>query len=285
MKKALIASLAISVLLVTLLHSRFGVFIVFDILGDVGSDNLITDSHLGPLNLTRSLTADTLVTLPGNIEQASGLHRLRDGLLLSTDQAELFELDDSGSLRVSKTDLLGGPLLLKQGSLEGIAVDDEVLLGIGELGAVARWRREGSSWQRTQDLALPVAVADFEFTGLTVHGDQLWASTDDSLLLVNLSTGEQVRPDLAAFLKAGREQSELLLSGLASDGEYLYLLSENYASLIVYSTATERVVEVIGIDPIEASDLAISKGRAWVSVDHNYFDARPPLYIYDLISE
>lgn len=284
MQRTIVTAVVSLSLIILLFNTRVGVFIVFDVLGDAfGSDNLPTLAAQGPLRLTRSISADERIVLPDAIQQASGLSISGDHILISTDQAELFVIDAEGELQTKPADLIAGPLLLKQGSLEGIQFQSEELVGIGELGALASWSEDGNSWLRNPDQKLPAAIADYEFTGLTQHRNQLWATTDEGLLLVNLTSGSQRRLDLSAYLKPNRRQSELLLSGLASDGEYLYLLTENYASLIVYETETESIQEIVGIDAIEASDIAIKDNRAWVSVDHNYFDARPPLHVYSLI--
>jgi hypothetical protein len=51
MKKAILAAALVAVFLV-LTTTRFGIFIVFDVLGDVGSDNLPSDPTEGPLVLS-----------------------------------------------------------------------------------------------------------------------------------------------------------------------------------------------------------------------------------------
>ena len=73
MKKAIAAAALVAVLLV-LTTTRFGIFIVFDVLGDVGSDNLPTDPTKGPLVLSGLLSAQQRIPLPDSLEQGSGLH-------------------------------------------------------------------------------------------------------------------------------------------------------------------------------------------------------------------
>ena len=74
--------------------------------------------------------------------------------------------------------------------------------------------------------------------------------------------------------------TELSLAGVASDGEYLYLVAENYSTVVVLSGKTFDIEGVYGIDEIDAQDMAVSDGELWVVVDHNYFDERPPVYLY-----
>ena len=73
MKKAIAAAALVAVFLV-LTTTRFGIFIVFDVLGDVGSDNLPSDPTKGPLVLSGLLSAQQRIPLPDSLEQGSGLH-------------------------------------------------------------------------------------------------------------------------------------------------------------------------------------------------------------------
>lgn len=41
-------------------------------------------------------------------------------------------------------------------------------------------------------------------------------------------------------------------------------------------------MDVWGIDAGESSDIAVLDGSAYVTIDHNYFDPRPPLLVYAL---
>ena len=98
MKVTLITTAVLIVALAVLLNTRFGVFIVFDVLGDVGTDNLELDSAKGPLRLNHAIIARKHIQLPLAIEQASGIHVTTNRIYLSTDQAELFELNDAGEI-------------------------------------------------------------------------------------------------------------------------------------------------------------------------------------------
>ena len=282
--RAILCTGIAAALIALLLFTRFGVFIVFDVLGDLtGSDDLDTEPAAGPLVLDRMLYHTDAITLPGELEQPSGIDITAMQIFVSTDQAELFELSRSGRLE-NQTDLLGGPLLLKQGTLESIVFvqdDEPEVWGIGELGVLARWRWTRAGWTRIDDLPLPAGLQASEFTGLTRLDGVLYATTE-TLGVVNLSTGEMLEVRLGDRLKPGRAASEVMLSGLAHDGSLLYLVTENHASLIAVEPETGEVVEIIGIDAGEASDVVMQGGVAYVTVDHNLFDARPPLFVYEI---
>lgn len=281
MKKAILATALVAVFLV-LTTTRFGIFIVFDVLGDVGSDNLPSDPTEGPLVLSGFLSAQQRIALPDSLEQGSGLHVDRQHIYVSTDQAELFTLSHAGSEAGPVNRLIGGLLIMRQGRLEGIAVQGERLLGIGELGEIAAWRREDGRWRSTEAVTLPDGLDDLEFTGLTRFRDDLLGTVDDGLAIWNLGTGERRQPELGAHLRPGRTADGLVVSGISADASSLYLITENYSSILRVDPVAWRVTDVWGIDAGEPSDIAVLDGLAYVTGDHNYFDPRPPLLVYAL---
>ncbi len=270
------------VVLCVLTSTRLGVFIVFDIFGDIGSDNLPTDPAQGPLVLSGMLDAQERIPLPDSLEQGSGLHVDRQHIYVSTDQAELFTLTHTGAEAGPVSRLLGGLLILRQGRLEGIALREGQLLGVGELGEVAAWRNDEGRWRSAGASALPDALNDLEFTGITWSGDDLLATTDNGLEIWNLGTGDRREPDISAFLRPGRNAGGLLISGITANPSSIYLITENYTSILRVDPSTWRVTDVWGIDAGEASDIAVLDNLAYVTVDHNYFDPRPPLVVYAL---
>ena len=109
------------------------------------------------------------------------------------------------------------------------------------------------------------------------------AVADYGLTVWSLTGGAELEPNIEPHLKRGRQVSEKLLSGITSDKSHLYLLTENYASIIVIDPVDASVVEVMGLpDEGEVSDIALSGGVVYISVDHNLFDERPPLRVHAL---
>lgn len=281
MKRVIAAAVLVGLLLI-LTTTRFGIFLVFDVLGDVGSDNLATDPTEGPLVLSGVLRAKERIPLPESLEQASGLDLDGQHIHVSTDQAELFTLSHTGVEARPVSRLLGGLLILRQGRLEGITVDQDRLFGIGELGALRSWRYDEGRWRPAESTALPDGLENLEFTGITRFGTDLLATADNGLAIWNLRTGDRHEPTVEAHLKPGRSAAELLVSGITADASSVYLVTENYASILRVDPIGWRVVDVWGIDAGESSDIAVLDGSAYVTVDHNYFDPRPPLLVYGL---
>ncbi len=277
--KWLITAVLIGTLGYVLLDTRFGVFITFDILGDIGSDNLDVNPDRSPLTLTRKLTHTEKVELPAAIEQASGIDVTSAGIFISTDQAELFQLTHEMQ-GVKTTELMAGPLLLKQGSLEAIQLQGEYVVGVGEFGEIRRWQI--SDHAAATPLALDPNLQSLEFTGLTALDGELYATTDESTAIWNLTHIHRLELDFGEHVRPERRSEELLFSGISHHQGSLLVLTENHTQILRVNPVDGSVIEVIGIDAGEASDLDVHDGKAYVTVDHNYFDARPPLFVYKL---
>lgn len=284
MKAALIA-IVVAAVAGFLLTTRLGVFIVFDVFGDLfdETDNLGLSALEGPLTITDTRTAVNELDLPEALEQPSGLHINDQGVFVSTDQAELFRINHDGSLDASQ-DLLGGPLLLKQGSVESVITFGNDLYVVGELGEVAAWHLRDDRYFESESLPLLPPYDELEYTGLVMFGGSMLAVDGDTTNLHNLTTGKSFGPDFSAVLKEGREAAELVFSGIAADFARLYVITENHTSVLVIHPNGWKVERVIDIDDVEASDIAVYQGLVFVSVDHNYFDERLPVLVYDEIA-
>jgi len=83
-------------------------------------------------------------------------------------------------------------------------------------------------------------------------------------------------------IKSGRDLSEYSISGLDYANGRLYVLTETYNTIFVVDPArgVERVVGVEGGGQLAA--IAIADGRAYMPVDHNWDEDRPPLFVADL---
>jgi len=276
--------LALFVLLAALLllsTTRLGVFLIFDLVGG-STDNLDVEPDNSPLLLSRKLSAESTYDLPTVVEQASGIVFSEDTIYVSTDQGELFTFNLSFDLKDQKANLLSGLLILKQGRLEAITVAERRVLGIGEIGAIGVWEKGDGVWRRQQNIALPLSLADEEFTGICINSKGIWATVSETSNLINLGDGSYSTIDFRQLTKLDADLSALMISGIDCDDDYFYLITENYTSIIILDE-TYTAVEVIGIDAGEASDIAVHDRYAYVTVDHNYFDARPPVYRYRIL--
>ncbi len=92
--KKLTLALVLLTALVVLLNTRLGVFIVFDVFGDLFDDS---DGFVArPLSIESSgHLVGTQIPLPKAIEQPSGIAVTDTLRLISTDQSELFTLSPS----------------------------------------------------------------------------------------------------------------------------------------------------------------------------------------------
>jgi len=283
-KRNTFLSLVVALLLAAyvILDTRIGVFFALDVVGAIGDEDPDYDAQNGPLELSAQLAPVMEIPLPDEIEQPSGIQHRGDRVFISTDQAELFVLDGQFQAQIERADLVGGLLMFKQGSLEGIEVIDDTLLAIGEFGAIRVWGTDGVAWQRLADETLLESIAEAEYSGITYFSGQRYATSEDSPAIVNLDTGMVHALDFGSFLKANEDPSALQFSGLASEGGRLFVLTESYSSILVVDPNSFRVLAVYGIEPGPVADLAVRDQRAYVVVDHNLDEPKPPLFVYDL---
>lgn len=278
--------LALAVLLLGILATtRIGVFIVFDVLGDIvdQSDDLVLSAAAGPLQVTESRKAIDVLDLPPDLQQPSGIHISDSAVYLLTDQAELYSLSHQGQTEF-QVDLLGGPLLLKQGSLESVVVWGREVLVVGELGHVSTWSLDDGAIVKKEPRQLLPPYDSLEYTGLMMFGGSLVAVDDDSTAIHDLTHGKSFELDFTAVVKPDMNPSDLLFSGIAADSSRIYIVTENFTSILVVSPNGWKVERVIDIDDVEASDIAVYQGHVFVTVDHNYFDEPSPVLVYDGIA-
>ncbi|GEM_PF-6146137 len=265
-------------------NTRFGVHLVLDVLSEVGSSKEAqTGASEGPLRVSATLSPVEKIPLPSSIEQPSGIKHRNGAVYISTDQTEIFKLDADLKTASAGGYLLKGPLLFKQGSLEGIEVRGDLLFGIGEFDSMPTWTENGeTNWIRNTDAGLPPGFAGVEFSGVVDTPSGQFATSEDRLSLLNLDDGSEHRVDFGGFLKEGADPSVLAFSGVAHAGGAFYVLTETHTSVLVIDDVSFRVQHVFGIEPSAAADLSVHEGRCYVVIDHNYNQPVEPVHVYNI---
>ena len=295
--------LLFAVTLMVLLTTRIGVFLVFDVFGDLrGTDNVEVDPALGPIVLDAVLQPSEVRPLPRAIEQVSDIVCSAEAseVVLVTDQAELFALDPSLTEIVSQQVMLRVPRLLRQGALEGL---DQVGSGrfvvVGEIGQIVEWQAQGREWVRGRSIDLSPPLQAREYTGVAADLDSdvfFLVDGDSQAIDVVDGQGDLMRRVAVVVpedrLRPGRSVTEWLFSGVALLGDRLVVLTENYTTLLVVDPETGLVLRSFGlVTSHEASGLALCRepeklGKRRVGVlvtlDHNLFDPRPPVLAFEL---
>jgi len=208
-----------------------------------------------------------------------------DSFVLSTDQAELFILEkDTAQATQGRSLFPFTPLLLRQGSLESITyVNGEFWLA-GERGEFVRTNLSGDVIG-THPLPEPLNTTDI--TGLASVDNTMFVTAGDTMAIakIDLPTGglSSLSLDFQDITEETIAKDAFLWSGIAYDAGRLYLAAENYPMIIVVDATSGRVLEAFGIPGAhEFSEIAVSNGQIILPSDHNYFDERPPLLVYQL---
>ena len=285
---AVIALVALAAVALMLTNSRLGAYILLDYLTDDDS-GLVADPTAGPLELSEFVTAVAANPLPGRIDQPSGLTYLEAdrAFAIVTDQAELFVVSDDFADVRSVTALAGGLLVTRQGVMEGgVAIDGQRVAVSGDTGRIDVWRRDsGPGFSLESAIALPGAAGEGEVAGIAYNPRtaEYYLGAERGLAIAVVDAAGRplreltVEDDLRGRLKPGRSLSEYQVSGLDYADGLLYAVSEPYNTLFVIDPE-HGVLRALGIEnggPISA--IAVRDGTAYLPLDHNWVDPRPPL--------
>ena len=290
---SLIGVVVAIILGLSLTNTRLGVYILLDYFGDDESD-LIADPSLGPIQLSDYATAVPAYELPSEIEQPSGISYLEeeDAFAVVTDQAELFIVSDDFRNIESKTELAGGLLVMRQGSVEATCIiDDKRIAIIGEMGRIDVWRKEaGLTFAADAQIEVSGYSGETEFSGIAFNPQSMeyYLASDETLTISILDhNGRLVREiamedNLRGQEKPGRTLTEYQISGLAYSDGRLFAVSETYNTIFVIDPA-QGVVRTLGIEGGgQISGIAVHENIAYLPIDHNYVDERPPLFLVEL---
>ena len=285
---AAIACAAVAGIALMLTNTRLGVYILLDYFGDDDS-GIVTDPASGPLELSEFKAAEAAYALPPQIDQPSGLTYLEAdrAFAIVTDQAELFVVSDDFTTVRSVTTLAGGLLVTRQGLTEAAgSIDGQRVAVSGESGRIDVWRkRDEPGFSLEAAIELSGYASEGEFSGIA-HNPQTgeyYLSSDETLAIAVVdATGGLIREltfedDLRVRLKPGRSLSEYELSGLDYADGRLFAVSETYNTLFIVDPEL-GLVRTLGIENGgQISAIAVRDRTAYLPLDHNYVDERPPL--------
>ena len=292
-KAAVAIAAAVGVgLALMLTNTSLGAYILLDYLADDDS-GLIADPAAGPLELSEFVTAvEAVPAMPPEIDQPSGMTYLEAdrAFAIVTDQAELFVVSDDFTTVRSNTAVLDGLLVTRQGRMEAVVgIDGPRVAVTGEIGdRIDVWRKgaePGFSLEASIDLSDYAGGGELEIEGLAHNAQtgEFYLSSDETLAIAVVdATGRLLREltfedELRGRLKPGRALSEYRLSGLDYADGLLYAVSEPFNTLFVIDPE-HGLLRVLGIEnggPISA--IAVRDGTAYLPLDHNWVDPRPPL--------
>ncbi len=288
---AVVIAALVAGLLLILTNTSLGTYILLDYLGDDDS-GLVADPRAGPLELSEFVAAfEAAPAMPPQIDQPSGITYLEAdrAYAIVTDQAELFVVSEDFTTVRSTTLVLDGLLVTRQGVMEAaVDIDGERIAVSGQTGRLDVWRKGAESeseFSLETTIVLSGYAGEGEVEGLA-HNPQtgeLYLTFEEKLAIAVVDRNGRVlreltfEDDLRGQLKPGRALSEYRLSGLDYADGLLYAVSEPYNTLFVIDPE-DGLVRALGIEnggPISA--IAVRDGTAYLPLDHNYVDPRPPL--------
>ena len=286
---AVVIAALVAGLLLILTNTSLGTYILLDYLGDDDS-GLVADPRAGPLDLSEFVTAfEAAPAMPPQIDQPSDITYLEAdrAYAIVTDQAELFVVSDDFKTVRSTTLVLDGLLVTRQGVMEAaVDIDGERIAVTGQTGRLDVWRKDagrGFSLEGTMELSGYAGEGEIEGLARNPQTGELYLTFEEKLAIAVVDRNGRVlreltfEDDLRGQLKPGRALSEYRLSGLDYANGLLYAVSEPYNTLFIIDPE-HGLVRTLGIEnggPISA--IAVRDGTAYLPLDHNYVDPRPPL--------
>ncbi len=227
--------------------------------------------------------------LPPQIDLPSGMTYLEAdrAFAIVTDQAKLFVVSDDFTTVRSVTALVGGLLVTRQGLMEAVGIVDGQRIAVsGETGRIDVWRK-GTEAEFSPEAMIELSgyAGGGEFSGIAYNPQtgEFYLCSDETLAItVADSTGRVLRElifedDLRERLKPGRSLSEYEFSGLDYADGQLFAVSETYNTLFIINSG-QGLVRALGIqNGGQISAIAVRDGTAYLPLDHNYVDERPPL--------
>ena len=286
-----IAGLLLVGLLLMLTNTSLGAYILLDYLADDDS-GLVADPAAGPLEVTEFVTAvEAAPAMPPQIDQPSGMTYLEAdrAFAIVTDQAELFVVSDDFTTVQSYTAVLDGLLVWRQGRMEPVVgIDGQRVAVTGEIGdRIDVWRKgaePGFSLEGAIDLSDYARGDEVEIEGLA-HNPQtgeFYLTSDETLAIAVVdASGRLLRELTFQDDLRGRVKPGPFIVGIPAVGTGLRgrtaVRGQRALSLFVIDPE-HGLLRVLGIEnggPISA--IAVRDGTAYLPLDHNWVDPRPPL--------
>ncbi len=251
-------------------------------------ERIETDPRSGPIS-AELVNPMNVLAIPEQIGAPSGISYQPDleQFVIVTDDNELFVLDDSLSNIEFDT------VIEHSSEVEGVAfLDGARLAAMSEQGDILFFDRSGQEWALGQielrrwdktNWSHVFGSAAFEaqtqqlITGVKVGINELYhVDLDGSLAeTVTLAPADQL------VVSAPAELSRYTIVGLTTSGGALYLLSEQYNTVL--RLLDGKIDHAWGLQGVgEVSGLTVKDGLFYVLGDFEEGQPKPPVYVFSL---
>ena len=251
-------------------------------------ERIETDPRSGPIP-AKLLQPTMILAIPEEIRAPSGISYQPDlaKFAVVTDDNELFLLNHSLDEISFRTDIEF------EAEVEGVVfLDDSRLALISEQGDLLFFDRTGQEWVpgQTQLRAWDKASWSHVFgsaaydgqareliTGVKVGVNELYRLGLDGSLSKTISAV----PDSQLLISAPSALGRYTIVGLVASGSALYLLSEQYSTVLRLQAGTiDRAWGLQGVG--ELSGITIKDGLFYVLGDFEENQPKPPVYVFSL---
>jgi len=251
-------------------------------------ERIDTDPRSGPISV-KLVEPTMILAIPEEIGEPSGISYQPDlaQFAVVTDDNELFLLNDS------LENIIFSTVVEFSAEVEGVVfLDDSQLALISEQGDLLFFDRSGQEWILAQtrfrdwDKAswshvFGSAAYDLQarqlITGVKVGVNELYRLSLDGLLSETISPV----PDSQLRISDSSELGRYTLVGLVASGSALYLLSEQYSTVLrLRDGRIDGAWGLVGVG--ELSGITIKDGLFYVLGDFEEGQPKPPVYVFSL---
>lgn len=255
--------------------------------GDVENQTLFMPEYSG-ITYNKSLPTKSSLPVPADLLQPSGISISDQGILIVADTSDVFWLDFDGNEK-ARLRLEQGPLLLRQGLYEGVTwVDQNTAAVIGNEGTTLTLLEINEKEVRVaKTLELShVDVPAVELQSIAFNqSDKLFHSfyvgQEGAVHKVTINSNGLVSNNKkidTSILGGGLFE---ILGASWSNDTLLALTNNN----LIIAIENNVVKQVWALDyAADTSGAAVYAGSLFLVTDHEYYQAQPPLMIFDLPS-
>jgi uncharacterized protein YjiK len=258
----------------------------------LGSKEVDDVAEHGPIQSERISILDQQPLFEGILAAGISWDYDNDRFFISTDRPHRFFARKTASFYVVNAaldDILYQKDLEPDGDLEGLAYlgNNEVAI-ISEAGTLYYLRDNGGEWVETQRTAIFEKKGMHKLASLAYDWDHevLYTAEKEGTKTIYqlsregklISTFELTINDFAAK-REFEMTTDYTISGMSYSAQHLYILSEAYSTIFVYSLEREQIVRVYGVTGMhESAGIALKQGMAYIVGDFESYLPPPQFY-------
>lgn len=255
--------------------------------GDVENQTFFMSEYSG-ITYNETLPAKSALPVPANLLQPSGISISDQGILIVADTSDVFWLDFDGNEK-THLQLEQAPLLFRQGLYEGVTwVDQKTAAVIGNEGTTLTLLEINENGMHVAEV---LKLSHFDVPAVEL---QAIAYNQSDNLFHTFYVGQD-----GAVYKVAINSNGLVLNTIKIDtsilgGGLFEILGASWSNDTLLALTNNNLIIAIENNVVkqvwaldyaaDTSGAAMYAGSLYLVTDHEYYQAQPPIMIFDLPS-